>query len=383
LAVITQNHPNVSKNPKTFTTAKHVIGNTALSVSNTEGFAQYNYVLVGELGSDSCELRQIASLTGVNTMTVDALVIDHPINTPITFLPYNKVRFYRSTDGGVTYSINATKDIAVASDVTFNDDGASVTSYYYKNTFYNTYLTRESGASAAITGAGYQPYALKAMQDRVLALFPDVNETYITRELITGGFQDFQDELVTKLMKANRNYFTTTNTSSPSSLVSGTDTYDLPAGCIYLIRLDVAYDGATYRRAIPSSPNYGMPEDVYNKNVPIYDFLGVQFRLRPTPDSSSGKYKYWAETLPAQLENPEDELNIFLRPWKRGFIYKGLQTAKMKDPKSEEAERYGKMADRVLADAINLLSTRQEDGGLFMEISDPSFLYSDEQFPIY
>lgn len=383
MAIITQNHPNTSRNPKTFLTVKIAKSGTAMTVANNEGFAAYDYVIVGEPMSDTCEIRHVASTTNQDTITVDALVLDHAVNTPITLIPYNKVRFYRSIDLGVSYSIHATKDIAVASTATWNDDGASNTTYLYKNCFYNEHYNRESGFSAAVSGAGYEPYTLKAMQDRVLSLFPDVDERYITRDLITGAFQDYQDELVTALMKVNRQYFTTTNKASPTSLVADTDTYNLPTGCIYIIRLEVAYDGVTYRRALPSNPGFGMPEDVYNKNAPIYDFIGTQFRLRPTPDSSSGLYKYWAETLPTQLKNPEDELNAFLRPWKSGFIYRGLQMAKFKDQKFDEGERYGKMADKVFASAVNLLSTRQEDKGLFMEISDPTFFYSDEQFPLY
>jgi len=382
LAIITQNHPNIRENPTTLLTTKAVVGNTALTVANNEGFKAYDYVVIGDIITDTCEVRNVASITARNTITVDALVLDHAVNTPITWIPYNQVRFYRSTDGGVTYVLNATKDLAVTAYSTFNDDGASDTSYYYKNCFYNSYYNRESGFSPAITGAGYEPYTLKAMQDRVLDMFPDKNEAYITRELITGAFQDYQDSLVTALMKANRQFFAETNNASPSSLVADTDTYALPTGCIYLIRLDVAYDGVTYRRARPSNPGFGMPEDVYNENVPIYDFLGTSFRLRPTPTSSSGKYKYWAEVLPTQLKNPEDELNSFLRPWKSGFIYKGLQIAKLKDQKFDEAEKYGVMADKVFAQAINLLSARQEDKGQFMEISDPTFFYTDEQFPL-
>lgn len=381
--IVTQNHPNITRNPRTFFTVKQVVGATALTVANNEGFAQYDYVVIGEPMSDTCEIRHIASITGNNTITVDALVLDHAVNTPVVLIPYNKVRFYRSTDAGASYSIHATKDIAIASAATFNDDGSSVTTYLYKNAFYNEHYNRESGYSAAISGAGYEPYSLKAMQDRVLSLFPDVNETYITREIITGAFQDYQDELVTALMKANRNYFTTTNKASPTSLVANTDTYDLPAGCIYVIRLEISYDGTSYTRAMPSNPAFGNPEDVYSENTPIYDFIGTQFRLRPTPLSSSGKYKYWVEALPTQFKNPEDELNTFLRPWKSGFIYKGLQIAKFKDQKFDEGERFGKLADKMIVSAVNLLSTRQEDKGLFMEISDPTFFYSDGQFPLY
>lgn len=384
MAQITQNHPDISKNPNTFLAAKAAAGATSITVKNWQPFVDDDYVVVGKPGAESTEIRQLTATPTTSSVAVDALLFDHPADTPVTFIKVNQVKIYRSTNGGSSYSLLTTKAIAIDELFTFHDDGSSDATYLYKTTFYNSTSTYETGYSPAIIATGYTPYSLKFMQDRVLEQFPDPEEKYITRDLITHAFQDFQDELVEALLKQQKtNYFTTTNEDSPTSLTSGTAKYNLPDGFISMIRLDVSYDGINYNRAFPIDPGFGQPDDVYNKTRPFYEFIGTQFKLRPTPDSNSGKYKYWANTLPAQLEDPDDELSVYLRAWKRGFTYRALQMAKYKDKKQDEGDMWGKLADRVIKEAVAVLSVRQEDRGQWMELSDPTFLSFDEQFQLF
>jgi hypothetical protein len=384
MAAITQTHPDVLINPSTFLTQKVSAGGTTLTVKNNASLNQYDFVVVGKLGIENTEIREItAAVTPGTSLTVDTLIFDHGADTPVTFIKVNQVKVYRSTDAGVTYPLLATLSITPDEAWTYYDDGTSVATYLYKTTFYNSVSHYETGFSPAVLAVGYTPYALKTLEDRVLELFPDMDEKYITRDLIMHAFQDFQDELTAAIMKTRKQYFTATNEATPTALTSGMAYYNLPDGFIYMLRLEIAYDGNNYYRGFPIDITFGQPDDVYNKTRPFYEFIAQQFHLRPTPDNSNGKYKYWAEVLPTQMANPEDELSVFLRPWKRGFIYRALQMAKYKDKKFDEGDSYGKLADRVVSEAVAVLTVRQEDRGLWMELTDPTFLTFDEQFQMF
>ncbi len=374
---IKASNPSLLDNVRTYLSAKTSAGDTSTSVVNSTGLAQNDYVVFGELGEDRSEIRKISTLTGSVTVAVDTTLFDHPVDTPITFIKYNKVRIYRSTNAGVSYSLLTTVDIQPDRLITTYDDTAAQSTYYYKVAYFNSTSSQESGLSAALIATGYTSYSLKALQDRVISLFPDPTEDFLDRNEITDWLNDYYMRMATACIDIDQGYFQKDNTASPGTLTNGTDSYSLPEDFFSMKRLEVSYDGTNYYRVYPSQVTYGYPSQTFDQTRPLYDFIQNNFRLRPTPATASGTYKIWYNYLPTELSAATDSIDIFLRPFKNGFVYYALSQAKRKHGGADsvnEAIALEKYADKVLESLATRLSRRQKDVGTFVELTDTNFL---------
>ena len=135
MSIITQNHPDLSVNPSTYLSARGVAGAVSITVKNWQPFVDDDYIIIGKPGAESTEIRKIGATPTTATITVDALVFDHPIDTPVTYIKVNQVRVYRSTDYGATYPLLTTLAIAIDEGFTYYDDGTADAAYLYKTTF--------------------------------------------------------------------------------------------------------------------------------------------------------------------------------------------------------------------------------------------------------
>jgi len=93
---ITIANPDLSTTQRTKLTASIAKTGTALAVQNSTGFVADDYVVVGNMGNETTELRKVASAANINLITVDALVMDHPVNTLVSKIDYNQIKVYSS-----------------------------------------------------------------------------------------------------------------------------------------------------------------------------------------------------------------------------------------------------------------------------------------------
>ncbi len=83
--------------PTTPLTDKFFAGSSSLTVGNGGDFSTNDYILIGILGLETTEIRQIASNVS-NTFTLNsATSFDHPQDTLVTKVPYNQIAFYRAS----------------------------------------------------------------------------------------------------------------------------------------------------------------------------------------------------------------------------------------------------------------------------------------------
>ncbi len=372
-------NPDVVNNFKTSLTVKVVATDTALTIANNTGFTQNDFFILGKMGEERTELQKVnAAVSGKTALTSTALNFDHGVDTTLCYVKYDKVRFYRSTDSGVTYTLLTTVDMQTDRVLTSYDDSSGLATHYYKACYYNSISTAESAKSSALVGTGYTTYSLKYLQDRVLALFPDPQEEFLVRDEITDWFNEYYLDLAKMAISLDQGYFAKDNTDVPGSLVNGTLKYALPTDFASLKRMEISYDGSTYFLAYPSHIRFGQPSQPYDKTNPLYDFEGVNFRLRPTPDSSNGKYKLWYYYLPPELSADTDELDIFLRPYKPGVIAHALAESKRKQGKHDEATYWENKATRIMEKAKEDLSMRQRDMGTWVDITDTAWVDTDD-----
>jgi len=109
------NHPSIAE-PKTYLTSSQAAAATTATVANNAGFVANDYTVIGKPAQEGAEIHKISSTGTTVTLNYvgDAINFAHSVNTSITFIKYNQVRFYLG-DWSARYStgtITVTKDSA-------------------------------------------------------------------------------------------------------------------------------------------------------------------------------------------------------------------------------------------------------------------------------
>lgn len=166
----------------TYLTADIVAGVVALIVKDSSQFAANKYAIYGRLGEEGSEMQKLGTITDKTHIVTPATSFAHKQDDPIQMIKYNQRRFYRSTDGGVTYTLLETKDIEVDNPSgTYFEDSTGLDSYYYKATYYNSTEAVESDITDAVAASG-EAHDVSLDEIRIEAGFKD--NQYITDDLI-------------------------------------------------------------------------------------------------------------------------------------------------------------------------------------------------------
>ena len=106
-------------------TADVSTSDTVITVNNYVGFADNDYLLIGNWGEPTAEIVQINDASIDATITITALKFDHYVDTPITIIPFNQVEFSRATTLTGEKSVLSTKDISADRKDTFYQDATN------------------------------------------------------------------------------------------------------------------------------------------------------------------------------------------------------------------------------------------------------------------
>lgn len=131
----------------------------SLTLDDNKNFTNADYLLFGEIGKPKSEIAKInTAVTLGTTVVVDTLTYAHPIGTPVSRIPYNQVKFYRSATlvGTKTLLTDGTVTIDAQNEYTTFVDSINSTGYLFF-TLYNATTTSESGYSAGFN-YGTIPY---------------------------------------------------------------------------------------------------------------------------------------------------------------------------------------------------------------------------------
>lgn len=104
---------DVSDKVKTTLASSVSSGGGTLTVRDTSGFANNDYIVVGVPGKDRAEIQQISSVASKTSLSLSGtLDFDHGSDTQVAFIKYNQVRFYLgdTSSGYSTGSITVTHD---------------------------------------------------------------------------------------------------------------------------------------------------------------------------------------------------------------------------------------------------------------------------------
>ena len=183
---------NITENqPYTTLSTSLAAGVTTLTVVTNSGLADNDYLLIGTIGEQKTEIVQIsAAITPGTSITSSATVFAHDIDTPVTKVPYNQVRFARGTTAvaGDSTALAAAQDINPSDIYTYYEDTTNTTGYGFVRA-YNEETTKYSNYSDAIDYSektGYTPRMLRRIRDKVRRLIKQTDEgnsDYINDEI--------------------------------------------------------------------------------------------------------------------------------------------------------------------------------------------------------
>lgn len=193
--VLTENQP------KTILTAASAVGATTITVGSNTSFVNTEYLLLGRIGEEKSEIVKINGAVSAGTsLTITASLYAHDIDTPVTRLDFNQVRFYRGTTNVAADSsaLAAAQDIDPTEIYSYYED-TNTTGYGFVR-FYNSTSANFSVYSDAIDyllKTGYTPQMLRHMRMKVRRLIKQVDEqnSDYTNDEIDEELNAAQDEV--------------------------------------------------------------------------------------------------------------------------------------------------------------------------------------------
>ena len=190
-------HPDINENEQSFLTTDYNAGVSSLIVDNANEFTADEYVIVGSLGSDKCEIVKISTVSGsTQTITVSSTIHAHNRGERVTFIPYNQITIQRSTDSGSSYSDLVTVDIRPDSTETFYQHITGASTDYYRVKFYNETTTNESQVSDGIIATGFvDNSAGQIIRAALLSLGERIDGEVLTKEFLFQALHEGREEL--------------------------------------------------------------------------------------------------------------------------------------------------------------------------------------------
>lgn len=202
--ILTVDNPETTDLEKTYLANSYTAGATSIEGKNNNRFVANDRIMIGEMGQEKTEVVTVSSVNANGTtIVIGATVFDHAANAPIYKLRFDQVKFYRSTDAGVNYSVIATEalDVDNASLETIYDDVSGLATYLYKMTVYHSISAVESDYTDVIGGTGWRREQVGSIIDEILQEVSDPREQNISRGELLGYFNDVNDELLTNVSK--------------------------------------------------------------------------------------------------------------------------------------------------------------------------------------
>ena len=96
MSIVAFGHPSgISEN--SFTTVPIAVGGTTLTVRNTSGLIANDFIVIGKPGFEQTEALKITTTDSDTQFTIPATKFAHPIDTLVSFTPFNQIRFASAT----------------------------------------------------------------------------------------------------------------------------------------------------------------------------------------------------------------------------------------------------------------------------------------------
>jgi hypothetical protein len=271
-------------------------GASSFTVSNAVDFSTNDFILLGVLGSELAEIAKISSITNQLITVTTPLSFDHPQDTMIISVNYDKMNFFHSTTmTGVLTALNGSPQTIVPDDVYNSYNDTSNTTGYGWYRFYNSVTTTSSALSNAVPYAGWPDNSVKMMLDTFYTQISNRERKLIKDEDVIRWLNEAYTIARNRLNLSNRAY--TVPTPTTISILNGTVEYTLP-------------DYFSHVRTVTNASGEEIFEIPYeqvavynNTTVPPGGTLETKYYVRgnvigfaPTPTASASYYLYYQRT---------------------------------------------------------------------------------------
>lgn len=142
-----------------------------ISIPDTAGIVAGDFLALGALGSTSCEIVTVASVTNATALVITTVGLPHQRSEAVTKLFGTQVKLYRATDtngnppvDGSFSIVGSAVPIVPNAQTTSVFDAGGGAGYWYKFNYFNPTSSAETGLadSKVVRGGGYGDYATLA-----------------------------------------------------------------------------------------------------------------------------------------------------------------------------------------------------------------------------
>lgn len=316
--VIKVANPPLEDNIRTLLTADVNSAAVSITILSKTGLflaqrgAKY-YVIINDYDQEGSEIKLVtADDTDNKTLSIAALSNSHSASDPVTFIPYDKIRFYGMATPDATPTLLATVPIDTTQQ--FTEYVYTGTDYsYFCSAYYNSNDDNISSYSEIIETADFGRTSAKRVIEsalkKALTKIDESSNSLLSWDTAISILNDGLDEI----MARKRKWIFLHTILSGSNTVAGNENIDIPTNLAYLENLKVnnqrlkwishfEYDTAVYNSIVQEN---GKPQ--------YYTIKNGKYALYPKPDSAlSVIYEYYA--YPTEVEELNDSIPIAFIP---------------------------------------------------------------------
>lgn len=354
--------------PKTFTTHSEVSGTNVIRWQNHNGFNASWAVQIGETGQEQTEVVLLGTATPAGTAgTLTANTrFEHPANSPIYGIKYDRIVFEVSTAGTSGTAVPITSGtIAIQPDneyTSFDHTDGSI-SYAYKTYYRNSVTTTTTSESDWIVGT-VPMYALGGIVDRTKSKL--WSSDFVSRDEVVDWTNEWNERLNNYLIQANEDY----GLGSTSVGFSGTaETGTITAEDFKQIRrVWITENGVDHYQATKMQVNSFLPAQSFSTSAPYFYMMGDNvIGRKPSENSGTAGILYYK--LTRKLENDNDLLPVPMRGYTKSYVDYNVIQAQYKDRKISLPEKIS--MEKALEDGFrSQLTPRSKTGPTNIDLVD-------------
>lgn len=354
---------NLQSNPQTlwsYVTSSISSGGTAVPVRNTNAFTVNYAIQIGKTGEEQSEIVVIDAPSGtILPITASGtLRFDHPLDTPVFQIHFDKIVFKRSTTGTTGTAVAlATVSITPDSLYTEYNDTTGASTYAYKTSYLDSVTGDVSADSDWFTPSGPSFYSLQKMRQRAKdALY---NANYIkSDDVINDWINEWCEQMNNAAVKVNKGYSIGTASYAFGTAGYGTIT---DAAFKQATKIEITWDGNSYTNSYELPMNQYTESDTFSAIRPRHSWEGDTV-FRVLPNGSLGTARFSFGKLNTPLVNDADELAVVLRSYTTSCINYVLFRAYANDSKPEIATQYHNLFKDGKNDFVNEITPRDQTG---------------------
>lgn len=359
----------VENAPITFLSFSALAGAGGIRVKNSNDFQVNYYAQIGQTGEQQTEIVQVTG-TAAGSLTTSTALYNHPEDTPIFPVKYNKVIVNRST-AGTTGTATALGTVSITPNQTHTqyEDTASTSGYAYTAQFYNSALDTSTPQSAWIVTSGYNPYSRQGIREaakRRIKNIPGVED-----DDINCFIDEYMELMRNAAVQVNEDYGLGTVTvamgAGTAEYTITDDSYRTPVRVWGVSGAGTVIYNPIFTSDIDPRVNYEGDARFYLPGDNAIGFL-------PTPNTGGTAYIV-CNTLDTRLDSDDDLLPRPMRTYITGFIDYILEQVYRQDNRPQLAEARGTSALRKIEQFKVEINPRQRvKNEQVLEVADVTFM---------